>query len=293
MARININQDILTQLNGITLSKENINLNEFPDFLIVGPQRTGSNWLYANLRLHPRVFLTTPKELFFFNLVQKPDHQLYSSNDLAWYLEFYHESFKDFLKRNLEMLKRYGNFYYPQVRGEGTASYAAMSRELINNIVILNPNIKVILMVRNPIVRIWSHAKKNLLNSNFLNNYKSKSVEEVSDDEFEKFFRKEAQIVDYSKMIQNWSSCLKKGNLFIGFFDDVVDSPKTLVSQVFDFLEIDSNDKYITSLVKKKIASTDTSEKRELPEKYKVILEEIFKDEILKLEEKFGRKLIR
>ena len=28
-------------------------------------------------------------------------------------------------------------------------------------------------------------------------------------------------------------------------------------------------------------------------EKYKIILEDIFKDEILKLEEKFGRKLIR
>ncbi|MDJ0731211.1 MAG: sulfotransferase domain-containing protein [Crocosphaera sp.] len=293
MARIKINREILTQLNGITFSKENVNLNEFPDFLILGPQRTGTNWLYENLKLHPRVFLTTPKELFFFNLVQKPEHHLYSSSDLAWYLEFYHESFKNFLKKNLEMLKRYGKFYYPQVRGEATASYAAMSKELIDNIVILNPDIKAILMVRNPLIRIWSHAKKNLLNSNFLNNYQQKSLEEVAEDEFETFFRREAKIVDYNRIIENWSSALKEGNLFIGFFDDIIDSPTTLLLKVFDFLEIDSKDDYITNLVKKKIQSTDTSEKRELPEKYKIILEEIFKDEILTLEEKFGRQLLR
>ncbi|MEM8781015.1 MAG: sulfotransferase, partial [Cyanobacteria bacterium P01_G01_bin.49] len=159
-----INQDVLAKMDGITLLNKNVNLRNFPDFLILGPQRTGSTWLHRNLKLHPQVFLTTPKEIFFFNLVKSPEHHLYQSNDLEWYLEFYHESFKSYLKNNLNSLQKYGELYRPKVRGEATASYATMSRDLIENVVRLNPNIKAILLIRNPIIRAWSHAKKDLLN---------------------------------------------------------------------------------------------------------------------------------
>ena len=321
-----INLDALNKVSGITLSRKNVNLSNFPDFLILGPQRTGSNWLYQNLKLHPQVFLTTPKEIFFFNKVKKPKDRKYKSNDLAWYLEFYDEPFEIYLKNNLEMLKKYGEFYRPKIRGEGTATYAAMSKDLIENVVILNPNIKAILMIRNPIMRAWSHAKKDLLNPSYLNNGRERTLEEVTDNEFEEFFLKSYKTGDYSTMIQNWSallrrktngvykllnsiqetappepaltgvprsSCLKDGNLFIGFFDDIADCPQKLLLDIFDFLKISSKDKYITIKAKKRIKSTDKSKKRELPEKYKLILEELFKDEIMILEQKFGRRLIR
>ncbi len=288
-----INLDALNQVTGITLSRTNINLNNFPDFLILGPQRTGSNWLYQNLKLHPQVFLTKPKEIYFFNGVKNPEYRKYQSNDLAWYLEFYDESFPSYLKNNLEMLKKYGEFYIPKIRGEGTASYAAMPKDLIENIVILNPNIKAILMIRNPIMRAWSHAKKDLLNPSYLNNRIGRALEEVTDNEFEEFFHESYKTGDYSSMIQNWSSCLKEGNLFIGFFDDIDDCPHKLLLDIFNFLGISSKDKYISSKAEKKIKSTDKTKKRELPEKYQLILEELFEDEIMILEQKFGRKLMR
>ena len=290
-----IDLDALDKVSGITLSRKNVNLRNFPDFLILGPQRTGSNWLYHNLKLHPQVFLTTPKEIFFFNKVKKPQDRKYQSNDLAWYLEFYDESCPSYLKNNLEMLQKYGEFYRPKIRGEATANYAAMSKELIKNVVILNPNIKAILMIRNPIMRTWSHAKKDLLNPSYLNSRKERNLDDVTDNEFEEFFRNSYQLKcgDYSTIIQNWSSCLKPGNLFIGFFDDISDCPQKLLLQLFDFLEISSKDKYITNTAKQKIKPTDKSEKREMPEKYKLILEELFEDDIMRLEQKFGRKLIR
>ena len=288
-----INLDALNKVSGITLSRKNVNLSNFPDFLILGPQRTGSNWLYQNLKLHPQVFLTTPKEIFFFNKVKKPEDRKYKSNDLAWYLEFYDEPFEIYLKNNLKMLKKYGECYRPKIRGEGTASYATMSKDLIENVVILNPNIKAILMIRNPIMRAWSHAKKDLLNPSYLNSRRERTLDEVTDNEFEEFFRKSYKGSNYSTIIQNWSSCLKEGHLFIGFFDDIGDCPQKLLLQIFDFLEISSKDKYITSAAKQRIKPTDKSEKRELPEKYQLILEELFKDEIMRLEQKFGRTLIR
>ena len=36
-------------------------LERFPDFMIVGPQRTGTSWLYVKLRFHPGIQLSRPK----------------------------------------------------------------------------------------------------------------------------------------------------------------------------------------------------------------------------------------
>ena len=44
-----------------------------PDFLIIGPQRTGTTWLHAHLRFHPQIFLSEPKELYFFSSLEQRD----------------------------------------------------------------------------------------------------------------------------------------------------------------------------------------------------------------------------
>jgi hypothetical protein len=281
-----VNQDVLQQLKYTKFSTPNISLKHFPDFLILGPQRTGTTWLSENLRLHPEVFFTEPKELHFFNLLQLPNHPLYQSNDLDWYLNFFHDSPKEYIKKNLETLKKYGEFYRPKVRGEGTASYAVLPKEIIKEIVALNSNIKGILMIRNPVMRAWAHAKKDLLNQ------RKKNLAEVSDQEFESFFCDQYQIAcgNYTSAIENWSSFLKPNHLFIGFFDDLYEQPENLLLKIYDFLEISSQEKYVTSIAQKRINQTDvTSEKRKLPKKYRILLEKIFGNEILELEKRFGK----
>ncbi|MGK7951279.1 MAG: sulfotransferase domain-containing protein [Xenococcaceae cyanobacterium] len=284
-----INQDIIQQLKYIKISTNNLSLKNFPDFLVLGPQRTGTTWLCENLRLHPQVFFTEPREIFFFNYLQRPNSPGYQSNDLAWYLNFYKETPKKYVKKNLIMLKKYGEFYRPKVRGEGTASYAVLSKEIIQEIIALNSDIKAILMIRNPVMRAWAHAKKDLLNE------RNKNLSEVSDREFEDFFSNSYQIKcgHYTSMIETWSSGLKENHLFIGFFDDISEKPEELLLQVFEFLDISVQNKYITSLAKKRIQRTDRSEKRELPQKYRVLLEEIFQDELVRLEQIFNRVLTR
>lgn len=95
-------------------------------------------------------------------------------------------------------------------------------------------------------------------------------------------------------MIETWSSCLKENHLFVGFFDDISEKPEELLLQIFKFLDISSKNKYITSLTKKSINRTDrSSEKRELPQKYRMLLEKIFQDELVRLEQIFNRVLTR
>ena len=61
-----MDESIRRQLRHVRVSDPAVRLERFPDFFIVGPQRTGTTWLHAHLRFHPQIFLAEPKELFFF-----------------------------------------------------------------------------------------------------------------------------------------------------------------------------------------------------------------------------------
>ena len=87
-----IDDAVLDGLRNVHVSRRDLSLASFPDFLIVGPQRTGTTWLHANLREHQEIFLAEPKEIFFFNRLKTPDHPKFESNDLSWYLKFFRDS---------------------------------------------------------------------------------------------------------------------------------------------------------------------------------------------------------
>ncbi len=46
--------------------KGSVNLNSFPNLLVLGPQSTASSWMHKNLSKHPQIFMSKTKELFFF-----------------------------------------------------------------------------------------------------------------------------------------------------------------------------------------------------------------------------------
>src|SRR5713101_1263916 len=113
-------------LKYVQVANRDVDLAYFPDFLIVGPQRTGTTWLHANLRYHPQIMLAEPKELFFFSSLKPPAQQRFGSSDLVDYLRFFHEPPWRVMLRHMISLRRYRERYRPTVRGEATASYAAL-----------------------------------------------------------------------------------------------------------------------------------------------------------------------
>ncbi|NEP63055.1 MAG: sulfotransferase [Symploca sp. SIO2G7] len=274
-----ISQDIIQNLQYVKVSKTNLDLSRFPNFMIVGPQRTGTTWLYWSLRQHPQISFARPKELFYFNFLDMPDFPMYRSSELSWYLQFFRENPVRYLWKNFTTLRYHGEFYRPKIRGEATATYAAMKIELIKDVLTLNPDIKIILMIRNPIDRAWSHAKKDLLKE------AGKKFDEVSDQEFEQFFNDPYQLAcgQYTAMIDKWSSCLPQGNLFVGFYDDIQQASEQLLSRIFDFLGVRNKAKYY------RLAQTivNPTESRDIPEKYQKMLAAIFQDEITKLKQEF------
>ena len=131
MAKRPLTPAIRAKLHHVRAKPGAVDLARFPDFFIAGPQRTGTTWLHANMRFHPEIFLSEPKEIFFFSRLKTPDSPKFQSRDLEWYLRFFHEQPALWLYKQAMCIARYGRAYRPKVRGEATASYAAVDRDVV------------------------------------------------------------------------------------------------------------------------------------------------------------------
>ncbi len=258
-----------------------IDLRRFPDVLIVGPQRTGTTWLHAHLRFHPQVQLSEPKEIFFFSRLKPLGQPKFESNELAWYLKFFDEPLWLQAAKLGRSLLHYREFYRPTVRGEATASYAALDDEIIAEIVALRPNIKIITMIREPIDRAWSHAKKDLVRNS------KRHFDDVSEQEFQQFFADpyQRQCAHYVENCERWAKHLQPGNLFVGLFDDVAARPEQLLLEVMRFLGVRSDARYIPDDVRQAVNPTAGSK---IPAVHHGFLEQLFASDLQALSRRWG-----
>jgi hypothetical protein len=275
-----ISDTVQRQLQWVKVD-EPVDLARFPDFLIIGPQRTGTTWLHAHLRFHPEVFLSEPKELYFFSSLKTRNPKRFVSDQLAWYLQFFRDPLWRRAAKSAICLWKHRRLYRPHVRGEATASYAALDPDVIADITALNPALKAILMIRNPIDRAWSHAKKDLIRN------RRRRFEEISEQEFRAFFSDPYQLrcACYAEQCDRWSAHVRPGHLFVGVFDDIATRPEALLLDVMRFLGVAAERRYIDRAVRSPVNPTES---RTMPAHYRRLLEEILADDLSQLKERFG-----
>lgn len=276
-----ITEEQRSRLRHVKVGLGPIDLSHFPDFLIVGPQRTGTTWLHAMLRTHPEVFLSQPKELFYFSRIKTPGHPKFRSDDLGWYLSFFRERPDYYAYKQAMALWRHRRPYQPKVRGEATASYATIDADVIEEIVTLNPAVKVVMMVRDPVERAWSHAKKDLARN------RSRPLGDVTTEEFHAFFSDPYQLrcARYAECIDCWSSRLAPGHLLVGRFEDVESRPRELFLEVCRFLGVSDDERYVPASVAEAVNPTAGAS---VPREHRNYLEELLADELQSWRERFA-----
>lgn len=259
----------------------NERLDRFPDFLIVGPQRTGTTWLHAHLRYHPEIMCSEPKELYYFSSLKVSDKPRFPSRRLEDYLRYFREPLWRVLFRQGMSLWRYRKLYRPKVRGEATASYAVIDEDVIAEIAAVKPDIKVVLMIRNPIDRAWSHAKKDLVRN------RGRKFADVAPEEFERFFAHpyQVQCARYTENIDRWAAHLKPGHLLVALFDDVDTRPEELLLEVMTFLGVISDRRYIAAEVSEPVNPTGSNK---IPERYRSLLANMFAGDLDRLKDRWG-----
>lgn len=271
-----VTDEIIKQIKYVKVDRVGTSLEYFPNFLIVGPQRTGTTWLVDNLAQHPQIFMSRTKELMFFNNLTRPRSKLYHSNRLDWYLSNFRDSPVSWIRKQYASLTHYGYPYSPVLRGEATASYSVLNEDIINDIVTLNPDIKIIMMLRNPIDRAWSHAKKDLLKR------KKRNIKQVSDDEFISFFQSKYQIqcASYTSNIKRWRHMVRPGHVYIGNFDEIHENPTRLLTSIYEWLGLRAEQNLVPSTATKQINSTL---QLEIPVRLRRILAAMFSEEMKRI----------
>jgi Sulfotransferase family len=265
--------EVRSRLRYVQVGASDIDLRLLPDFFIAGPQRTGTTWLHANLRLHPEIFLSEPKELYYFSRLKTPADPKFQSADLSWYLSFFRERPALWAYKQASSLLRHRRLYTPKIRGEATASYAALDRDVIAEVALLNPEIRIVMMVRDPVERAWSHAKKDLARN------RGRPLEEVTDDELRGFFRDPYQVrcAQYAANLKNWAAHLPREQILVERFDDVAARPEGLLVEVMKFLGVAAERRYMPPSVREPINPTTESV---VPERHRRFLEELLGAEI-------------
>jgi len=246
------------------------------NFFLAGYQKSGSTWLHRCFAEHPDIFVPEKDAIHFFTI--------HYHKGLEWYERFF-ESFNG-----------------EDMVGDTTPSYIRFtwSRQRLFD---FNPYAKILITLRNPINRAFSHywheKKKRSINYNFVD-----------------IFGNNVDIFDswiatgfYYDHINELLKLFPRKQIQVMFYEDLVVDPKAFCREVFDFLNV--NPDFVPSIIDKRInkawfkptylerllnilkgRSMDQSEfDRGLDTKVRDELRTIYRPEIQKLETLLNRDL--
>lgn len=191
------------------------------DFIVIGAQKAGTTALYHYLTKHPQIAMASQKELHYFC---QNDGSVGSQT-----YDKYHEYFAmDNLKVEGEITPDYlGHIFCPK------------------RIYEYNPDIKLILILRNPIDRAYSqwnmnknefNEKRSFANAVLLDAIKS-FKSKISINIMTTFFRKGL----YGLLLENYFRFFRKEQLLIIKYEDYISQQEEQLKLIFDFLGVDSN----------------------------------------------------
>ncbi|MFQ5707307.1 MAG: sulfotransferase [bacterium] len=173
-----------------------------PNFIFIGPSKTGSTWIFELLRSHPAIYIPVAKDIYFFDK--------YFDKGVKWY----EKQFKGGANR--------------QIAGELSHDYFS-SKIAIDRIRMLYPSIKLICCLRNPFDRAVSSYKYFQRNGLALGDF---AVE----------IRNHPEIFEeglYYKHLSYILSNFDYKNVLVLYFDDLKSNSDEFARRIFNFIEVD------------------------------------------------------
>jgi hypothetical protein len=233
-------------------------MQDGPDFICVGAQKAGTQWLYDQLAWHPAFWMPPLKELHYLdsgsfgrhrrtavglrrlaglalpllNAVRKrrSDHPL-TPRDL------------DFLDRYIALLGEdrvdldgYARLFGGRgeaLTGDVTPGYSRLDEKPIEQFTARFPETRVLYLARDPVERLWSHL--------LMTARRGRSVDRITPERVMKFAaRPMVQLrCTNSEVVRRWRRHVQEGRFGLFFFDDLRRDPAGLRRQILMFLGAD------------------------------------------------------
>jgi len=171
-----------------------------PNFLFIGPDKSGSSWLYEILRLHPDCFVPEVKDIYFFDR--------HYDRGWAWYLSFFRDA-------------------PPHSVAAGELSHDYLhAPEAPARIAQHLPNVRLITTLRDPVERTFSHylylVRSGLTRATF----------EEALEQFPELIRNSR----YHTHLSRYWAHFPRAQVGVFFFESLQQNPAAFARDVFDFL---------------------------------------------------------
>lgn len=190
------------------------------DFIGIGVHKSATTWIAKCLEEHPNIRFSDVlynKELYFFNRDDR--YQLG--------YDWYHQGFE------------FGSWKI----GEFSPLYFPDSR-VPQRIYEYNPNIKLLLSLRNPIDRAFSHHLDEIRGGNLPKN-KSNFWDALEDNP------NYIELGKYASQLERYLECFESEQIYINLYDDIKSHPESILKRLFQFLDVDES--YKPSTIEKKV----------------------------------------
>lgn len=185
-----------------------------PNLFVIGAPKCGTTFLFEKLQSHPDLFFPKIKELNYFSLEQLNKdsyYKDYKTNSLDKYLRFY-----DTAKNEKYLV-------------DGSVSYFTFD-DIPAKIKEFNPDAKIIMLVRNPYNRSYSHY---LMDQRM--GYAKKPLQEYLADDKSFHYRQYISNSKYYEQFKKYQEYFKSENIFIIELEKFEDN----FNNIFDFLKIE------------------------------------------------------
>jgi hypothetical protein len=200
-----------------------------PSFIIIGAKKCGTTSLFNYLSEHPNIGAPTWKEISYFNT--------HFAKGRLWYKSFFPISIPNTESQDL-------------ITGEATASYIC-DPQAPERIASVLPNVKLIILLRNPVDRAYSHyhhtkriGRENLDFENAIASEELRLEQIENKDQKSGFNYHEAYNYTYlssgryAEQLKNWFNLFDKQQLLILKSEDFFTHPEAIYQQVLDFLKL-------------------------------------------------------
>jgi hypothetical protein len=212
------------------------------DFFIVGAHKAGTTSLYKYLNQHQDVVMSSVKEPNYFSKEELESQDLYYASKNITDEKDYHSLFQ----ANGEKKKL----------GEASVSYLFYPK-VSKRIFTYNKDAKIIIILRNPVDRAYSHYKMDFrlgfVNRDFedlvLNNNQEGSL----------FYQQYIDLGLYHLQVKSYIDEFGSTNVCVMFYEDLKKDRATFVNNIFSFLNLksDSNINFNLKYNKSKLPSNN------------------------------------
>ena len=205
-----------------------------PDFLFIGGNRCGTTTLYRNLCKHPCVAPSVRSEVLYFDLN--------FDKGLTWYK-------RHFATVGYKYLSKLQRKHF--LTGEGT-TYYVFHPHAAGRIKKIIPQVKLILLLRNPVDRAYSQYQQKVRKGKETLSFKDAIEAEpqrlqgerekmLADDRYNSIHHRDHSYLArgvYVDQIARWMDLFPKEQLLIMRSEDLRKKPAALFEQTLEFLEL-------------------------------------------------------